>query len=190
MATINARFDAPIPGENYTSDVKNYPWHRPPDIVDYDEAVEYVLNDISKPEKMSMIYTMLETGGSVAGIVTIINLLNISNGKYPIDLSILIAGPIARFIEIRAKDYGIDPKMGTPKERIFTPEYFKFISGQKVSGSEGETETPSETSQEATEAPKTGLMGTPTGSGENSAPAEVQSAMLGYGDDENEEDTE
>jgi len=184
MATINARFDGPIPGENYTSDVKNYPWHRPPEIVDHDEAVEYVLDDISQPEKISMIYTLLETGASVSTIVTIINLLNVSNGKYPIDLSILIAGPIGRFIEIMAKKNDLDPKLGVPEDRIFTPEYFRFISGEMQEDSSDEDETMPETAQDDSEAPNTGLMGTPTGSSEEAAPAGVQSAMLGYSDDE------
>ena len=34
-------FDGPIPGENFTSETKNYPWHRPPEITDYDEALEF-----------------------------------------------------------------------------------------------------------------------------------------------------
>ena len=31
-------FDAPIAGENFTSDTRNYPWHRPPEITDYDDG--------------------------------------------------------------------------------------------------------------------------------------------------------
>ena len=35
--------NAPIPGANYTSDTRNYPWHRPPDITDVDEALEHIM---------------------------------------------------------------------------------------------------------------------------------------------------
>ena len=34
---------APIPGANYTSDTRNYPWHRPSDITTYDEAVSVLV---------------------------------------------------------------------------------------------------------------------------------------------------
>ena len=42
MELNDKNFDAPIPGENYTAETKNYPWHRPPDIVDYDEAIDFI----------------------------------------------------------------------------------------------------------------------------------------------------
>ena len=35
-------FDAPIAGANYAADTRNYPWHRPPDLVNYDEGVDYL----------------------------------------------------------------------------------------------------------------------------------------------------
>ena len=46
------KFEGPIPGENYLTDTKNYPWHRPPDLVDYDEAVSYMLDKIDEPEQL------------------------------------------------------------------------------------------------------------------------------------------
>jgi hypothetical protein len=187
MATPKPRFDGPIPGENYTSDVKNYPWHRPPDIVDYDEATEYVLSDISNPSKMSMIFSLLEAGSSVSGVVTVINLLNISNGKYAVDTSLLIAGPVARYIDIMAKKNGVEAKMGTPEEKIYTVEMFEAIAGMGADeDGDSNTDTPEAPVQTA-EAPQGGLMGVTPQPSNETAPAGVQSAMLGYSDDEEEE---
>lgn len=184
MATPRPRFDGPIPGENYTSDPKNYPWHRPPDIADYDEAVEYVLSDISNPTKMSMIFSLIEAGASISAVVTVINLLNISNGKYAVDTSLLISGPIARYIDIMAKKNDIDAKLGTPEEKIYTVEMFEAMTGGGVDDMD---EDAPETATEEDTAPQGGLMGaTPPGAPET-APAGVQSAMLGYSDDEEEE---
>jgi hypothetical protein len=170
-------FDGPIPGENYTSDTKNYPWHRPPDITDYDEAVEFVIRDLSNPSRISMIYTMMEAGQSIAGIVSIVNMLNIGNGKYSVDLSILIAGPIARFLEIAAKENGIEANLGTPEEEIYTLEMFRAMQGVSDNADEPPVEPPAAPPADG------GLMAM---GAETDAPADpdTQAAMLGL----NEED--
>ena len=53
------KLEAPIPGGNFTSDTKNYAWHRPPDLVDYDEAVSYMIDKIDEPEQIELVYAML-----------------------------------------------------------------------------------------------------------------------------------
>ena len=178
-------FDGPIPGENYTSDTRNYPWHRPPDIIDYDEAIDYVINQISEPEPMSAVLTLLEAGASIAGVVSTINMANIGDGKYPIDLSILIAGPIARYIELYAKGSGIEIDMGIPQEELMTLTEAKALAGIL---SDEEDEVMVEDTVAAPEGPiqevSGGLMGLPSGMDEMPADAGVQGAMLGYGNDE------
>jgi len=186
---MKPKMDGPIPGENYTSDVRNYPWHRPPDITDYDQAVEYVVDQISKPQAITTIMSLLEAGFNLTSIVSMLNMVNISNGKYPIDVSILIAGPVARYLQILGKKNDIDVKVGDEGER-------KFITLEHLKGLAGITEddgTP-ETTKEALTAPVSndqvpsgGLMGVSPGTPSESAPASVQSAMLGYSDDEEEE---
>ena len=46
-------FDGPIPGANFTSDERNWPWHRAPDITDTDEALETILlPSLQKPAEV------------------------------------------------------------------------------------------------------------------------------------------
>ena len=52
---MTPNFKRPIAGAHYTSDTRNYPWHRPPDITDYDGAVEYMINLINDTEKTEMV---------------------------------------------------------------------------------------------------------------------------------------
>ena len=56
------KFDGPIPGENYTSDTKNYPWHRPPEYDDLDKAIEYIGKRLTNQEYAVGVLTMLEAG--------------------------------------------------------------------------------------------------------------------------------
>lgn len=176
-------FDGPIPGENYTSDTRNYPWHRAPDLVDHDEAVEYVVSQLSEPRAFSTAMTMLEAGASLSGVVSTINMLNISNGKYPIDVSLLIAGPIARYLQLVAKQNGITADIGNEGEdEYMTVARMKAMAGIIEEESGQDTVTEAEISPN--EGPSGGLMAPPTSDGVLPADTASQSAMLGYGDEE------
>lgn len=124
-------FDAPIPGENFTSDVRNYPWHRPPEIVEYDDGVEYLMNKLQEQEQAEIAYSMLEVGFPITTVVSAMLMQGIAKGKFPIDLAILIAGPLARYIEIIAKTNDIKYKMGTEDEnrQPITPTSLKMALG-------------------------------------------------------------
>ncbi len=106
------KFDAPIPGENLTSDNRNYPWHRPPDIVDYDEAVEFMINKISEPEDLEGIFALMDLGADVVSITTVFLLTAIKQGRVGVDLAIQIAGPVSRYIEIKATNAEVDYELG------------------------------------------------------------------------------
>lgn len=184
--TAGPILDGPIPGENFTSDTKNYPWHRPPDMVDYDEAVEFVMKQISEPQTFATTMTYLEAGATLTGVVSTINMINISDGRYPIDLSILISGPIARYIQAVAKLQGLTPELGGDDEDSYmTLPRVKALAGVMSDDNMEEfpEDTPVEAPQQPVESMSGGLMGMPTGEGLGAAPDGVQSAMLGYGEE-------
>ena len=52
-------FDFPIAGANYAADTRNYPWHRPPDIVSYDEGVDYLIRKMNEPEELELVIRTL-----------------------------------------------------------------------------------------------------------------------------------
>lgn len=108
--------NSPIPGANFTSDTRNYPWHRPPDIVDFDEAVEFVAKGIMKPRPASGILTFLEMGITVAMVTQMIVMAGMSRGKWTLNLGLAIAGPVARMIEMMADGAGIEYSMGTEED--------------------------------------------------------------------------
>ena len=165
-------FDAPIPGENYTSDTKNYPWHRPSDITDYDEAVEYMLNHLSNDYNIKAVMALMEADISIPTIVDIHVTNQISKGTFSIDLAILIAGPIAVFLEIMAKRYGINPNLGDDTEK--EPPTAAFI--KEVA------EISDELTEQIEEKNSQGLMG---------APSQIeQDMMLGLSGDVEEETEE
>lgn len=174
-------FDAPIPGENYTSDTKNYPWHRPPDITDYDQAIEFSMERLTEEEVGFTYMTMLEGGMSIATATDIFVTMGIANGKWTPDYAILIAGPVSRILEIMAKSYGIKAELGTESNmpRV-TSAYLKAIrEGDNQAAQEAAAAVQEEAGDIKAAMPTGGLMGAPAT--DAPAPEDEQLSMLGYG---------
>jgi len=188
------KFEGPIPGENYLTDTKNYPWHRPPDLVDYDEAVSYMLDKIDEPEQIELVFAMLQIDAHVATVVSTLLLQGISKGKFSIDLAMLMAGPLARYIEIKANNSGIKHEMGVEKadRMVLTPTLLKAALGI-IEQPEEESEEIKSLREEAgpneiTQEQMMGLMSMPQDTG--AAPAEEQAEMLGQVEEDPEEELE
>jgi hypothetical protein len=122
---LKLKNNGPIPGENFTSDTRNYPWHRPPEIVDLDEAIEVMAKKIMEPKAANGLLTFLEMGMTVSTAVSTLVLGGIEAGKWTPDMALLLAGPTARMIELMAKKAGIKYRMGIEEdEEILTSNFF------------------------------------------------------------------
>ena len=177
-------FDAPIPGSNYASDTKNYPWHRPPDITEYDEAVDYMIRKLDDPDEHELVFSLLEIDTKVTTVVSTLLMQGISRGKFPIDLAILMAGPLARYISIVADSQGIKYEVGIEDtDRIsITPTSLKMALG--IIETEDD-DLPEEPVEEAASRPDTGgIMGAASAEEIDPASEDEQAAMLGMGEEE------
>lgn len=181
-----AEANAPIPGENYTSDTRNYPWHRPPDITDIDEAIEYVSTNLVETNDGFRYMAMLGVGIPVSAVTDMIVTNGIGDGKFTTDFALLIAGPVARLVTVMAKSYGIEYEMGLETgEQIMTAEFIRGIAGdvdltgQATSAVQEEASQIIEEEAEQTDDTPEGIMAP--------APQDEQNAMLGFAAEEEEE---
>lgn len=125
LETLSA-IDGPIPGENYTSDTKNYPWHRPPEFSELDPAIDYISKVMTNERGSVSIISMLELGLDVSTIADIIITKGISKGKWSVDLGLILAGPIAHIIVLMARGYEVDFDLGVEGPmNIPTTAFFK-----------------------------------------------------------------
>lgn len=157
--------EGPIPGENFTSDTKNYAWHRPPEITDMDTAIEASVKQLSSQTGAYGVLNSLAGGLTVVKAAELFVMSGVSKGKWTPDFAILLAGPVAKMIEIMAKDAGIDFKMGLDDVSPPTISFYKEkAKGNKTSVTEevaagaGEALTEQSGSISAPKA-KTGFMG-------------------------------
>lgn len=185
---VAPKFNGPIPGENLTADTRNYPWHRPPEITDFNEGVSYLIEKLDEEREAQLLHSLLQLEIPVAIITSNLLMRNIARGKIPIDLAILMAGPVARYIEIVAKDNGVTPDMSTdiPGQEPITPTMLKLQMGavKDVSEITGKIEDATESAVEAPQESNSGLMGVPSGGAVEVAPEGEQAAMLGYMNEE------
>ena len=168
---------APIPGENLVADGRNYPWRRAPELVDYDEAVESILNKVDEDVELEAVFAMMDVGADMVTITSTLLLNYIGMGKVSIDLALLMAGPLSRYLEIKAKKAGVDFDLGLVDEnrKPITAEDMRMAMGIVQQDEEEETpvlDLPQETPEE--EALEDSLMAQPPVASE-----EEQSSMLG-----------
>ena len=183
------KIDAPVPGANLLADTRNYPWHRPPDITDYDEAVSYMISRVSQEEQAELVYSLLQIDTTVTTVVSGLLMQSIAKGKIPIDLAILISGPVARYIEVIAQTNGFKYDMGTDtSDRVkITPTLLKMAMGIVEDDDEEMEDTPEEV---VSAIPEGGLMGAPLDQDKMTASDEEQASMLGMNADSEEPDEE
>jgi len=172
-------FDGPIPGENYTSDTKNYPWHRPPEITDYDAAVERMVDDLLDPEIGYTFMPIFEAGYTVATAADIYVTQGIMDGKWTPDFALLLAGPTARMLQILAKGQGLTPPLGVERPiPVVDPEFLASVGGNIIDDTDEQMEENMAMNEEApmVEIAGGGFMAAP-----EVAAADEQMEMLGYG---------
>lgn len=112
MATKMFEMDGPIPGENFTSDTRNYPWHRPPEMTTTDQVIDHIAKNFQREESMAAVVSLMEIGLDIATITDIMLTKGISQGKWAVDLALLVAGPVAHMLVIIAKGYDIPVNLG------------------------------------------------------------------------------
>ena len=186
-------FKGPINGENFTSDTRNYPWHRPPEHTGLNEAIDRSMKDMEEEKEQQILYSLLELDIPVKNIVSNFLQRKIIRGILPIDLSVLMAGPLARYIEILAKDNGFTPDMDMESsDAPITPTSIRLRMGsdediqEELGMNEEEALTddisPAEGLEESPEGVG-GLMAPMASEGPPVASAEEQASMLGDTDE-------
>lgn len=174
------KLSGPIPGENYTSDTRNYPWHRPPEHTNLDKAIEDIGKKLMEPNASVGLLTMLEGGMDVATLTSTFLMSGIGAGKWTPDMALLLAGPTSHIICLMAKGYDIEYDLGVDdKIKTKTSAYFNgFKKVEKKLAKEAVDSVDLDVVKaKAAEKPAaSGMMGAP-------APKEVapsQNEMLGY----------
>lgn len=99
--------DGPIPGQSLTREPRNAPYERPPEITDPNEAVIWHMKKLSDPERLDNLLFTLEYGLPVKHATQAALTVAVSQGIHNIDVSLIIAPVIHKFIASTAEEAGI-----------------------------------------------------------------------------------
>jgi len=105
-------FERPIPGQSLTTEPKNAPYERPPEIVDPIEALDIHIENLLKPGAMEDVLYFLEYGVDLVTLVQGILRGAVMEGIHSIDVSLIIAPVIHEYIKGFADAADLDYKEG------------------------------------------------------------------------------
>ena len=109
-------FERPIPGQSLTTEPKNAPYERPPEIVDPVEALNVHIENLLKPGAMEDALYFLEYGVDLVTLVQGILRDAVMEGIHSIDVSLIIAPVIHEYIKGFADADGLNYKEGWETE--------------------------------------------------------------------------
>lgn len=124
----------PIPGENYTSDTKNYPWRQPPEYSDLDEALDYLSGRLTQFKVANGLLTMAEMGVPLYQITSFVLISGMGEGKWTPDFMLLLAGPLTRMIELMCIGFEVEYELGISDDddEFETGTFFKEENDMKL----------------------------------------------------------
>ena len=136
--------DAPIPGQSLTSAPGSYPYERPPEISDPEEAIQMHLTRLSTPEMIEDVLDTLELGVTVKELTEGISRSAVAEGIHSIDVSMIVAPVIHEYIKSTADEAGIkyDEGLIDEEEQEARTNSIVAAKAEAMMGKEVEEEMP------------------------------------------------
>ena len=161
---------APIPGAHLTTNSKNYPWHRPLQYTDFDDAFEAIVDEVFLDDNaLSTGMTTVSSGVSALTATQLLLIRRVGDGKISPDMSLLLAGPVYKVFTRILDNANVSYLTGfdTPAEmKAYAEKMGEATPPTTEAGNslspEQEKEMKDITEEATTELPTGGLMGAPS----------------------------
>jgi len=101
---------AAVPGQSLTDYPKNYPWERPPEMTDPNEAIKFHIDRISDPEVIDNVLDLLEFGIPAKTLSDSMMTAAVGSGIHSIDVSLIIEPIVREFMMEAANMAGVKYK--------------------------------------------------------------------------------
>jgi len=127
-------FDAPIPGQSLTDTPGNSPWEHPPQYTDLNTAAEYIWDTLHEEIKLEQVILILKSGVSVEALTRGILFSGFSDGKWSVDLAMLLSEIVFNqilAIGVKAKIKNVKILSSDNSNNAFRKEYGKLMAGKE-----------------------------------------------------------
>ena len=123
------------PGHSLTDEPGKWPWERPPQYANPDEALDFVLDKLEEPTRRKDIMRMLVAGISIQELVSQIAFKGFMQGAYSPDVAELIKPSIGIYLYREALEEGFEPRMmvdedeenGVQKGEVDDVSFFRIM---------------------------------------------------------------
>ena len=105
-------FNAPIPGESLTAEFGTRPWHKPPEIEDPVEALDWHLDRLEEPKVKKAMLDAMELGIPVRDLNLGMLRAAVGQATHDMDTMFIIAATTHEALEVMAEEAGIEYKTG------------------------------------------------------------------------------
>jgi len=111
MSSVDKQFGdefAPAPpGHSLTNDNSQWPWGRPAQHANPDDALDELMVSLEKPQRQKEMFKLLMVGVSIEAMVEGLVFTGFQDGKFTPDVAMLIKGPLSLFIADMAEENSI-----------------------------------------------------------------------------------
>jgi len=109
-------FDAPIPGQSFTSELGNRPWEKPPQYASVEDAIDFYLQRINSEDLRQPLLDVIELGMPLTSIANALQISSVMEGKHTIDVGILVLPVIVELMSLMAENAGIKYTTGVERK--------------------------------------------------------------------------
>lgn len=110
MADTGKLLQAPIPGQSLTDTPKNYPWERPPEMTSVEQVTEAYIKRLANQDAMDDLAILFDSGLPISVFVEGMMTAGVGAGKHSVDVGLIVAPVLHKFLKAAMKSYGIDAK--------------------------------------------------------------------------------
>lgn len=109
-------FDAPIPGQGLTHELRARPWQNPPQYSTVDEAVEFYVTRMAEDSFSEKLIDAMEMGIPLTTLANTIQLNNVMEGRHSVDVGILVMPVLIEMMRLIGDSAGIEYTTGMEKK--------------------------------------------------------------------------
>jgi hypothetical protein len=99
--------DAPIPGQGLTNPPGSFPWERPPQIVDPEEAADFIWKKLRQTDNLQQALTIMDAGMPITMLVTRTLMTGVFQGLWTLDMVPVLYQAVTSMYEGLAATAGI-----------------------------------------------------------------------------------
>ena len=105
-------FDHPIPGQSLTGDPQSWPWERPPEMTDTEDAFNFIVNKIENEDSVGdNLDKQMLAGVPIESITNTISFTGFTKGMWTADMAELLKVPVSSYLMLRANEKNIPFRM-------------------------------------------------------------------------------